>query len=225
VKRLADLSLRPELAKSIEEGGFFRFAGWDDILIGSSPYQRDYEGHFVSDLADASGKSAYDWVFDALVETQLEIAMIVFQVSEDNIRLQLQHPSVMIGTDAEGRSIDGPMSTGLPHPRNFGTYPRVLSRYVREEGVLTLEEAIWKMTGLPAERLRWSDRGILKRGYKADIVVFNPETISDTATYEEPKQYPKGIGQVIVNGELVVDHGEHTQARPGKSLRRPAHTA
>jgi N-acyl-D-amino-acid deacylase len=220
IARLADPHLRPAIIESAEEGGFFSFASWDDILVGSSPRNRDYEGHFVAELAAAAAKPAYDWVFDALVETEMDIAMIIFQVSDDNLRLQLQHPAVMIGTDAEGGSVNSALSAGLPHPRNFGTYPRVLARFVREENLLTLEEAIWKMTGLPAQRLRWSDRGILKVGCKADIVVLDPDIVSDVATYHDPKQYPRGISQVIVNGELVVDGGTHTQARPGKVLGR-----
>ncbi len=112
------------------------------------------------------------------------------------------------------------MSKGLPHPRHYSTFPRILGRFVREEQVLSLEEAIRKMTGLPAEKLRWTDRGLLKEGYRADLVVFDPDTIIDRATFQAPHQYPLGIRHVIVNGKPVVYNGSHTQARPGSVLGR-----
>jgi N-acyl-D-amino-acid deacylase len=219
--RLRDPQARPAIVESIQSSGFFRFAGWDDFLISESPNQRSYEGRYVSDLACQAGKDAYDWVFDALVETDLDIVMIIFQVAEDNLRLQLRHPAMMIGTDAEGRATAGPMSTGKPHPRNYGTYPRVLARYVREEGILSLEEAIWKMSGLPAFKLQWSDRGLLKEGYRADVVVLDPDQVADRASYEAPHQYPVGIHHVIVNGTPVIENSTHTRARPGAILKWP----
>jgi N-acyl-D-amino-acid deacylase len=126
----------------------------------------------------------------------------------------------MIGTDGVGLATEGPMSEGVPHPRSYGTYPRVLGRYVREQGAISLEEAIWKMSGFPAQKLRWADRGLVKKGYKADLVVLNPDTVADPATYESPHQYPAGIPHVLVNGRLVVHDGRHTQARPGAVLGR-----
>jgi N-acyl-D-amino-acid deacylase len=218
--RLADRSLRPAIVESIESGGFFSFARWDDILIGSTPRQRSLEGRYVSDLAAEAGRPPYDWVFDALVENELEIQMIIFQASEDNLRLQLQHPTMMFGTDAEGWSLEGRMSRGFPHPRSFGTFPRLLARYVREEGILSLEEAIWKMSGLPAQRLRWQDRGLVRKGFQADLVVLDPHLVADRATYEAPHQIPLGIPHVIVNGSLVVHDNAHTRARPGRVLAR-----
>ncbi len=114
-----------------------------------------------------------------------------------------------------GLATQGPLSKGKPHPRNYGTYPCVLGRYVREQGVISLEEAVWKMCGLPAQKLRWTDRGLVKNGYQADLVVFDPDAVADQATYKAPHQYPVGIHHVIVNGELVIHAGVHTQARPG----------
>jgi N-acyl-D-amino-acid deacylase len=218
--RLAEHKMRPEIVASAQECGFFRFADWDSIMISASPKQRAYEGQFVSELAAKAGKPAYDWVFDALLETELDIEMIVFQVSEDNLKVQLRYPAMMIGTDALAHAVEGPMSKGLPHPRSYGTYPRVLARYVREERLLTLEDAIWRMTGLPAQRLGWTDRGQLKAGYKADVVVLDPDTVQDRATYQVPHQYPIGIPHVLVNGRLVVQNGHHTQERSGTILGR-----
>ena len=112
------------------------------------------------------------------------------------------------------------MAWGMRHPRCFGTYPRLLGQYVREEGVLSLEEASWKASGFPAQKLGLTDRGLVKKGYKADLVVFDPATIQDRATYEEPLQYPAGIEYVFVNGEAVIEQGRQTNARPGKVIRR-----
>jgi N-acyl-D-amino-acid deacylase len=124
----------------------------------------------------------------------------------------------MFGTDGSGLATEGVLSKGVPHPRNYGTFPRVLAHYVRELGVLSLETAIWKMSGLPAQKLRWRDRGAVKRGYQADLVVFNPDTVQDMATYTHPHQYPQGIHHVVVNGTLVVHDDAHTRARPGRVL-------
>jgi N-acyl-D-amino-acid deacylase len=220
LKRLADPDIRQQMIGSMQSTGFFRSATWDQIMISESHKQRAYEGRFISELADEAGKSGYDWIFDALLESDLAMAMIVFQVSEDNLRLQVRHPAMMIGTDADGRSTEGPLSKGVPHPRNYGTYPRVLGRFVREESVLSLEDAIWKMTGFPAQKLRWTDRGLVKKGYRADLVVLDPNTVIDRATFQAPHQYPVGIPQVIVNGEFVIRDGVHTGARPGKILGR-----
>jgi N-acyl-D-aspartate/D-glutamate deacylase len=172
----------------------------------------------VADLAAGAGKSPCDWVFDALLELELEASMITFMMAEDNVKMALQHPATMIGTDGFGFSVDGPLAQGTPHPRSYGTYPRVLGRYVREQGVFSLEEAIWKMCGFPAQKLRWADRGLVRQGLKADLVVLDPDTVADRATFQAPHQYPTGIQQVIVNGRLVVSEGRHTKTRPGRIL-------
>jgi N-acyl-D-amino-acid deacylase len=221
LRRLADPDTRRAMITSMQTSGFFQFAEWDEVFISGAPRRREYQGHSVAELAEASAKDPFDWVFDALMETALGIDMIVFQVAEDNLRMQLRHPAMMIGTDADAVAPTGPLSKGLPHPRHYGTYPRVLARYVREESLLSLEEAIWKMSGLAAQRLRWTERGLVKKGYRADLVVLDPDIVADRATYEKPHQYPVGVSHVIVNGQVVVDHGIHTQARPGKVLGRP----
>ena len=185
------------------------------VHICSSPKQPAFEGRTISELADEAGKTPYEWVFDALVETEMNAMIAAYLQSEENVALALRHPAVMIGTDGFGLPFKGPLAKGKPHPRCFGTYPRLLGHYVRKKNVLTLEEAVWKSSGFPAQKLGWSDRGVIKEGYKADLVVFDPDTILDRATFEKPHQYPTGVYHVLVNGVLVVSRGQHTQSRPG----------
>jgi len=136
------------------------------------------------------------------------------------MRYALRQPFVSIGSDGLALATDGPLSAGHPHPRSYGTFPRVLGRYVREEHVLTLEEAIRKMTSANAAKIGILDRGILRPGMMADVTVFDAVTIIDNATYENPHQYASGVEYVIVNGKVVLDHGQHTGARPGIILKR-----
>ena len=219
-ERLTDPETRQKMTSDMQSAGFFRIAEWDKVLISGSPKNRNYEGHYIATLAAEAGKSPYDWVFDALLETEGDMSMVLFMMSEDNRKLELRHPAMMIGTDAAGLATEGPLSKGVPHPRSYGTYPYILKRYVREQCVISLEEAIWKMSGFPAQKLRWSDRGLVKKGYKADLVILDPETVADRATYNAPHQYPVGIPHVVVNGKPVVYDNSHTGARPGNMLGR-----
>jgi N-acyl-D-aspartate/D-glutamate deacylase len=201
------------------EGAVVEEIEWDKILISGSR-KEDYVGHYVAELAAREGKDPPTWALDALLRTLGDLMMILFLMSEDNVRLQLSHPAMMIGTDGLGLATEGPLAAGKPHPRSFGTYPRVLGRYVRDEGILSLEEANWKASGFPAQKLGLPGRGLVKKGYKADLVVFDPEAILDRATYEEPQQHPAGIDCVLVNGQVVVEQGQQTTARPGEVIRR-----
>jgi N-acyl-D-amino-acid deacylase len=216
LKRLADLEMRRRVAPEMLEKG----RSWVQVYISRSPKNRAYEGRHVAELAAEANKAPIDWIFDALLEADLDIGMIAFGMSEDNRKLELRHPAMMIGTDGSARALEGPTAKGKPHPRNYGTFPRVLGYYVRELDVLSLEEAIWKMCGLPAQKLRWTDRGLLKEGYKADLVVLDPEIVADQATFQNPQQYPVGIRHVVVNGKLVIRDEAHTLARPGAVLGR-----
>ena len=137
------------------------------------------------------------------------------------MRIAMQTPWVSFGSDGTALRTDGPLSQGIPHPRSYGTYPRIMGRYVREEKVITLEEAVRKATSHNAAKVRIFDRGLLRPGMWADITVFNPDTIIDKATYDNPHQYSVGVEYVIVNGKLVIDHGKHTGARPGIVLYGP----
>jgi N-acyl-D-amino-acid deacylase len=159
-------------------------------------------------------------VIEILRQAKGEAEMILFMMSEENVALGLERPWVMIGSDGEGRAARGPYATGKPHPRNYGTCPRFLGHYVRERGLLALPEAIRKMTSLPADKLGLADRGRLAHGARADVVVFDPATIADTATFADPHRYPLGVGWVLVNGQPVVAGGEHTGSRPGRVLSR-----
>jgi N-acyl-D-amino-acid deacylase len=218
LERLADQNTRARMQADMQSTGFFRIIEWDQVLISNSPHNRAYEGRYVADLAAEAGKSPFVWVFDALAETQLDMGMVIFMMSEENRKRELRHPAMMIGTDGAGMATEGPLSKGVPHPRSFGTFARVLGHYVREGQVISLEEAIWKMSGFPAQKLRWTDRGLIRPGYHADLVVLDAERVADQASYDSPHHYPAGMPYVIVNGELVVRSGTHTQALPGAVL-------
>ncbi len=219
LRRLADSATRREMAASMQRSGGYMDVEWQDVMIASCPTRPEYQGHRVAELAEQFHRSPYEIVFDVLLETELEASMFLFQMPEESIYLKLRHPAVMIGTDSFGFAAEGPRRQGMPHPRNYGVYPRLLGRYARDLGVLSLEEAVWKAAGFPAQKLRLSDRGLLKRGYKADLVIFDPDTVIDRATFEAPHQYPSGIAYVIVNGQVVVRDNIHTGARPGSILR------
>jgi N-acyl-D-amino-acid deacylase len=215
LKRLADPAARNKMIADMQTGGFAHGFEWSLVLITSSPKRTEYEGCYVSDLAKREGKEPYDWVFDALLETGLDLTMATFGMSEENRRREIKFPSMMICTDGFGLAASGPLSKGVPHPRNYGAFPRVLSRYVRDLKLFTLEEAIHKMTGLPATKLRLKDRGVIKPGFAADLVVLDPAVVSDRATYDNPHQYASGIYYVVVNGQFVIRDGAHTGAKPG----------
>jgi N-acyl-D-amino-acid deacylase len=218
LERLTEPGTRHKIVEDMKKEGLFQDGAWDKILISHSTRRPDYAGRYVADMAAEAGKPPEEWVLDALVETELDPNMILFMISEANLKTALQNPAVMIGSDSSTIPTHGPLAEGVPHPRTFGTFPRVLARYVREEGVLSLEEAVHKMTGLSANKLRLSDRGLIKAGLKADLVVFDPKTIRDRATYEDPFHYPEGIFQVICNGIPVIADGQPTGARPGRVL-------
>jgi N-acyl-D-amino-acid deacylase len=220
LSRLADSQTRQRMSADMQPLGHAPAVGWENIFISRSPRNRRYEGRSVAELAAEASVSVHDWIFDTLLEAELEVSMVSFGMSEDNRKRELRDPVMMIGTDGSALAPEGPLSSGKPHPRSYGTFPRVLGHYVREQGVISMEQAIWKMCGFPAKKLRWTDRGLVKRGYRADLVVLDPETVMDRATYKAPHQYPVGIHDVMVNGQVVIHNGVHTQARPGIVLRR-----
>jgi dihydroorotase/N-acyl-D-amino-acid deacylase len=182
---------------------------------------RQYAGKRLSEIASSRGQDWVETVFDLLLSEEQRISTIYFSMTEENVRLQLQQPWIKIATDAGGLDPIWGQELGPIHPRAYGTYPRVLGRYVREQKILNLEDAIRKMTSAVAHRLGLCDRGYLQRGMFADIVIFNPETIGDRATFETPHQLSTGVRDVWVNGTRVVEKGEHTGATPGKILRNP----
>ena len=174
----------------------------------------DYVGKSISDIARMENKSPYDVIFDLVVEESLGCIIILFMMDEADIIRIMRNPWTMIGSDG----IPG-FGVKKVHPRMSGTFPRILGRYVREQGILTIEEAIRKMTSLPAQTFGVQGKGLLKEGFDADVVIFDPATILDQATYEEPNQGPVGIRYVLVNGEIAAENGKVTGATSGKVLR------
>ncbi|TFG28783.1 D-aminoacylase [Candidatus Thorarchaeota archaeon] len=198
-------------------------AGWDNIFIASVKTEKwkDIEGLNLSEITKLKGYSdTYAALFELLLDENAEVTMTMKSMGDEDIERIMKSEYVMVGTDGGGVAPEGVLSHGKPHPRHYGTYPRILGRYVRKKGILTLENAIYKMSGFPAKRLGLTDRGNLQEGNWADIVIFNPETILDNATYLEPHQFPTGIPHVIVNGTIVVKEGIQGEELPGMVLRK-----
>jgi N-acyl-D-amino-acid deacylase len=218
--RLADPADRARIRAELAGAGMARAGGWDGILIAGCPARPEYEGRTLAHIAAELGLPPEEAVLAILGESNGDAEVVLFMMSEENIALGLQRPWVMIGSDGEGRAAEGPYGAGKPHPRNYGTCPRFLGHYVRDQGLLPLPEAIRKMTSLPAAKLGLRDRGRLAPGARADVVVFDPTVIADTATFAAPHRYPRGIPWVLVNGEPVIAGGRHTGRRPGRVLAR-----
>jgi len=185
-----------------------------DILIASTKYDHSLEGKRLDEIIAESGKEAEEAVYDLMGREEGAVTVVAFGMCEEDVKTVMRHPTTSIGSDG----IE--LETGKPHPRVYGTFPRVLGKYVRDEEVLSLEEAISKMTSLPAKKLGLKDRGLLAEGRFADIAVFDPQKIRDRATYEDPHQFPEGIHHVLVNGEFAIHNRRQTANRPGKVLRR-----
>jgi N-acyl-D-amino-acid deacylase len=192
------------------------------LILGlEKPANKKYMGKRLAEIARSEGKHWLDAAMDLIVSEHKSIATVFFMMSEENVRLQLRQPWIKFGTDAEG--IDPEHASSLAHPRAYGTFPRILGKYVRDEKVMPLEEAIRKMTSAVADRLSIRDRGLLREGFHADLVIFDPDTIGDRATYEQPHQLSVGIRDVFVNGTKVVHEGRHTGSKPGQIVRGPGY--
>ena len=221
--RLKDPVQRRRIARDMVRGtdnwpNFFKIE-WDDIQIATvgNRANRKWIGKRVADVARARKCDGVQACIDLLIEGNGQVRMINFIIDEREMQRVLKHPLSMIGSD--GRAVSADTARGMPHPRYYGCFPRVLGRYCRQLKLFPLETAIHKMTAMPAEQLGLTDRGTLKIGHAADIVVFNFKTILDKATFQAPHQYPEGIEAVLVNGLPVVLNGEHTETRPGRVLR------
>lgn len=219
--RIADADTRRRIIDEVQGGqeGWSRAngsVGWHDILI-SSCQQQQFEGKTVAQVAAMMGQEPADAMMDFLLAEQGKASIVLFMMSEDNVARGIAHPLLMIGSDslalAAGRG-------GKPHPRTYGTFPRVLGKYVRQEGIITLEDGVRKMTSMAAEKLGLTDRGVLAEGKAADITIFDAATVIDVATFEDPHRYPVGIDYVIVNGQIVVEHGEQHAVLPGQILQK-----
>jgi dihydroorotase/N-acyl-D-amino-acid deacylase len=188
----------------------------------NSDYKK-YEGTTIADIARAEGKDPLDVLIDLVIADRAHTGRVTFSMSEDDVRAAVAHPLVSMCTDSGAKAEDGIYSEEKSHPRAWGSAARILGRYVREEKLLTLEEAVRKMTSLPASRMGIADRGILRPGMAADVVLFDPATVIDRSTYADPLHYSTGIPYVCVNGQLVVDGGRITTARPGRALKGPGY--
>ena len=199
--------------------------GWEGILLVSLTQEKNkpFIGKRMAELIAARGSDPVEVLFDLLLEESGSVPAVFFHHAEDDMQLALRQRFTSVGSDGAAISPGGPRGDTHPHPRWYGTFPRVLGRYVRQHGVLGLAAAIHKMTGMNADKINLKDRGLLKVGLAADITLFDPETIIDRATFEDPHQYPDGVEFVIVNGQLVLDKGRHTGSLPGKVLRGPGY--
>ncbi|MEE9219237.1 MAG: D-aminoacylase [Acidobacteriota bacterium] len=230
--RLRDPETRARLKREI---GSRPPAGWDNawysaggaegIVLASvaTKKNRPLQGKRLSEIARERGADPLDVLLDLILEEKDRAGGIYFEMSEEDIRTALLRPWVSIVTNSPAVSPDGVLGQVRPHPRAYGSFPRILGRYVREEALLSWEEAVRRMTSLPASKVGLRNRGLLREGYWADIVIFDPETVADRATFEEPARLPVGIETVLVNGEIVMEQGRHTGRLPGRILRGPAY--
>jgi N-acyl-D-amino-acid deacylase len=222
VARLSDAELRPRLRKEVL-AKVDLIGGWDNVMISgvSNDDDKSAEGQRLGTYAKSLGRDPYDVAEGLLTRSRGGVGMVGFAMSEANVARFLAHPLCMVCSDGGAYATEGPARDGHPHPRALGTFPRVLGKYVREEKVLTLQQAIHKMTGAPAARLKLAKRGHLKKNFAADVVLFDPSTVADRATYADPYQYPVGISAVIVNGQLALRDGQRadTDKRNGRALR------
>lgn len=218
--RLADSATAPRIrAEALAKVELI--GGWDNVQLSGvrAVEDRDAEGKRLGAYAASKGIDPYEMTIALLRRSNGDVGMLGYAMSEQNLEKILAHPLGMVCSDGGGFAIDGPTRRGSPHPRGAGSFPRVLARYVRERRVLTLAQAINKMSALPASRLRITDRGRLAEGLAADIVVFDPETVSDTATFDAPFQYPAGISMVMVNGTVALRDGLRSTAGTGRAIR------
>jgi len=221
--RLKDPALDGKLREYVAEREK-KFGSWDKVVVSSVLTEKNKwgEGLNVLEAAGRAGKSPYEFQRDLIIEEKDRVDSVLFMMTEDNLRRILAHPRVGVGSDSSMRAPYGILSTGKPHPRVYGTFPRVLGRYIREEKILPAEAMIRKMTSVAAETFGLADRGVVRPGAFADLVVYDPAKIADTATWKEPHQFPVGIEAVIVNGEIIVRGGEHSGKTAGRILRKAA---
>jgi len=232
--RLKDPAQRERIRKEMDdpdaagwENQWYGAGGGDGVMVASvlDSALREWEGRTLTEIGRAMGKDPRDAVMDLVIADRGNTAVITSIMSEEDVRLALQSPLVSVNTDSAAQAEDGPLSESKSHPRAWGTFPRILGKYVRDEKVLRLEEAVRKMTSQPAARVHLNDRGLIRPGMAADITVFDPARIRDTSTFEDPKHYAVGIEYVFVNGRAVVARGRITGERPGRALRGPGYVA
>jgi dihydroorotase/N-acyl-D-amino-acid deacylase len=231
IERLKDPAMRARIRKEMEtpsddwDNEWQEIAGPESIIVSvvQNPQLLPLQGKTIAEIARLWNKDPFDTIFDLLIQDNAYTYVAVFGMSEPDVALALQQPWVSVDNDSQGTAPDGLLGQEHPHPRAYGTFPRILRKYVREEKKLKLEDAIRKFSALPAERMRLADRGVLKAGMWADVVVFDPATITDRATFENPNQLSVGMQYVLVNGVPVIDGGKATNALPGKVIKGPGY--
>jgi N-acyl-D-aspartate/D-glutamate deacylase len=226
LERLKLVGARERLRADIARDGlnnWGRIPSWENVRISVSPNLPQHAGRTFAALAAERGQDPIDCVCDYLIEDKAATRVLVTSISEDDVTAIVASELALVGSDGNCVATYGTVSQGLPHPRFYGTFPRVIARYVGDEGLLPLEAAVHKMTGATAKALKLRDRGLLREGWRADVAIFDPDDFTDLATYADPHRYPSGTRTtVIVNGVMVVENATHTGATPGVVLRRGA---
>ncbi len=231
VNRLKDRAIRAQIRQQLEANGnnmenMWRGTGGPQGILVTSvldPAFKSYEGKTIAQIAQEEHKDPLDALMDVVIAGKDHVGAVYFTMNEDDVKYAMQQPFVSVGTDAGAVNITGPLSQSKTHPRAYGSFPRILGRYVREQHVLTLEQAIRKFTSLPAQRVGLLQRGILKPGFFADVTIFDPATVNDVATFEDPHRPSTGIEYVIVNGVVSLEHGKPTGQLGGRPLRGPGY--
>lgn len=230
--RLTDPSLRDRIKRDMDdpdatdwENQWYGSGGGAGVMVSTvlDPSLRQWEGKTLVEIGQAMGKDPRDAAMDLVIADRAETSVIISIMREDDVRLALAHPMIAIGTDSGARAEDGPFSESKSHPRAWGSFPRVLGKYVRDERLITLEDAVRRFTSRPASRLGIADRGLLRPGMKADVTIFDPATVRDVSTFVDPTHYSVGIRHVLVNGRAVVSNGTITGERPGQPVRGPGY--
>ena len=223
--RLKDPKTRARIRREIKKGipgweNLVGTAGPENIQITFSERHRNYQGKRISELAKAQRKDPLEFIFDLLIEEKSTVGIVLFMINENDMRKVIASEFSVIGSDAGAQAPYGVLGKAKPHPRSYGTFVRVLGKYARDEGLISLPVAIRKMTSLPARKIGLWDRGLVRVGNWADLTIFDEDTVADKATYTNPHQYPEGIKYVIVNGKVVIEGKRHNKILPGKVLRR-----
>ncbi len=232
LRRLGDPALRDRIKRDMEdanakdwENQWYGSGGGAGVMVSTvlDPALRKWEGKNLVEIGKEMGKDPRDAAMDLVIADRGETSVIISIMREDDVRLALSSPMISIGTDSGARAEDGPFSESKSHPRAWGSFTRVLGKYVRDERLIPMEEAIRRFTSRPATRVGLADRGILRAGMKADVTIFNPATVRDVSTFVDPTHYSQGIEHVLVNGKAVVSAGKITSERPGEALRGPGY--
>jgi len=220
IKILSDNNSVTKIKEYAERKGK-RIGGWEKVVISRCNTEKNkiWEGKSIKEAAEISSKHPFDFIKNLIIEERNRVGIIGFAMSEENLKKILSHPLMMIGSDGNAVATYGKLSKGKPHPRYYGTFPRVLGKYYREEKLFDLSTAVKKMTSMPAQKLGLKGRGVIEKGSFADITIFNPETVTDIATFVNPHQLATGIEYVLVNGKVTVNKGKHTGQRSGIVLR------